>query len=304
MDISDEDFIKYGIFPELHGPRYTQQEDDYDAPVRPKVIDETFGVQQQQEKRRQSDFSFKKPSHTAVPSSSSVIVKRLRRDEPDPDQLFEGLKDAPGGGQPIETRPDTRIVIPYKTRMAADILLMACENNEIRLDYNAKSDLQKLVDCDDEYTMVDPPIVIWDSLYTGTCNIYMKEVVRLSTYLVACYLKCTYQVEAVPEASSNPKLYTEAKVKPYHDSNVEHAQPFGCEAAVMNAMTERFHNPQEVEDRLKYVKIHLMRVGHLSSFQATDPEFLAEQIDMMGTVLNNEKRVVQERPIMGRAGDN
>ena len=314
-DIQDEDFIKYGIFPELHGYAPSSGNninnnngyDDDDVVHRPKVVDATFAAPRTRQKS--SDFSFtprqqSRPasnygyeSNQRVGDANSVVLKRLKRDDPDPEELFKKV-DAVRGG-PIESRPDTQTIIPYKTRMAADILVAACENNEIRLDYNAQSDLKKLVNCDDEYTMVDPPIVIYDTLSTGSCSIYLKEVVRLSIYLLACFFKCTYLVEVVPDVRSNPKQYTEANVKPYHDSNVEHAQPFKCEDAVMAVMRERFSD-SDIEEKLTYIKIHMMRIGHQSSFQASDPEFLTDQIAAIGSVLNNEKVSRGERPLMGR----
>ena len=313
-DIADEDFIKYGIFPEVYGTPYNKKEEEEDATIhRPRVVDETFA---KPAPRRTSDFSFtprrkqqqQQQQHAyddddpydrsqRVGDAKSVVMKRLKRDDPDPDELFKGLKAVPGG--PLESRPDTQTIIPYKTRMAADILLVACENREIRLDYAAQGDLKKLVNCDDEYTVIDPPIVLFDTLSTGTCVIHLKEVVRTSIFLLACFLKCTYQVEVVPDVHSNPKQYTEAKVKAYHDSNVDRFQPFGCEDTVMNVMRARFPG-EELDEKLKFVKIHMMRIGHLSSFKASDPEFLWEQIEAMGPVLNNQAISRGERPRLGR----
>lgn len=196
-----------------------------------------------------------------------------------------------------------KTVVPYRIRAAADALLVACENKEIRLDYTARNELGQIVACDDEYTMIDPPVVIWDTLYTGTCNIYLKEVVRFSVYLMACFFNLMYQVEAVPEALSDPKSYKQAKVKPYHDSNVEHAQTLACEQTVM-AYLRSTYGEEGMEEKLKLIKIHLVRVGHISSFQATDPEFIQYHLENMGSVMSNEKRnMVVERPLMGQGSE-
>jgi hypothetical protein len=327
-DIQDDDFIKYGIFPELftNGNIGLGTEDV----LEPQPIPDTFQEPQQPSLKRTSDFSFSQSRNKKHNNNNNInnnvafennvdydpyederlkilgsqqlgnvkglVLKPIIRKDPNMEELMEGIENLPI--MTIESRPSTNTVISYGTRLGATLLLDSCTDGEISLSMAARTDLQKLVNCDDEFTIIDPPIVIYDTLSTGTCNIYCKEVVRLSIYLLACHLKCSWTVELFEDQMSNPKPFSEIQLKPYHNSKFDHAQPFKCEDIVMNRLKSTLP-PSVVDEKLRLLQIHMIRLGHLTSEQACDAEFIQSQLEMIPSILNKQK-VQPKTMILGK----
>lgn len=241
-----------------------------------------FVQQQQQPKKSVRFVEQEEEDDQIVPIDlSNPVVKRIK--PKDNGDLFDGLKKVANLG-PIEEQRKNMTIIPYYIHNAATTLVGAHNDRDINLSQAAFNDLSRLSACRDEFTTIDPIIVISDTLFTGSCNIYLKEAIPVSFLVLAHYLKLTYGVEVVPDVTSKSKLYTEVTVKPYHGKETKHAQEFGCEEAVKAALKQRGKNWQEM---LKLVQIHYARVGAISPDVACDYTFIEAQLNVMSKVLSN-----------------
>jgi len=224
------------------------------------------------QKQTKSDFSFDEPVRSvrlAQHQPESIVLKKFESHDVDPSTLLEGYT-ASANAAPIQLRPRDQIVIPYRIYNAAIEIMEAYASKEIRIRHDTQTDMEAILTCDDEFTKTDPYVVLCDTLSTGSCKIYMKEVVPTSILLLAQALTCTYQVEIMPGKRSNPKLYTLVTVKPFHDSITDYAQPFGCEEAVREQLGD------QADDIIKQVQVFMLKLGVIPSREACLAHFLAE----------------------------
>ncbi len=71
-------------------------------------------------------------------------------------------------------RTSKRDIIPYTYYRAATTLLDGHANKEIFIPQEFVHDLEKLVRNHHEWISYDPPIIIYDTVDTGTCLIHVK----------------------------------------------------------------------------------------------------------------------------------
>jgi hypothetical protein len=198
---------------------------------------------------------------------------------------------------PIQERDADRTVISYGIQTAAARLIEAATRERaIALSRETLAQLQRLSRCDHEYRIVDPFVVISDTIETELYRLHLKEAVPVSALLVARHLRLSYRVELMPGAFTTPKSYADVgRVKPFHGNATEHAQPFGLEATVQAALSAR-------EDAGVFARIalYMANVGHLDPAEAADPAFLDEHTPAMGKVLANARALKDERPVLGK----
>ncbi len=315
-DLDEEDLNAYGFYGANGGsvarvPQQQQQyeqepDEEYEQPVarvtsnkRVKDYDDESSFPQmrpRQPQQRQSDFaqpapkkqqrvSFRDDDDVMLPQDATNPVVARIQPQDNVEDLFKNMENVANLG-PVQDQRKNRVVIPYYIHSAASSLVVAQKNREVNLSGQALSSLQKLAACDDEFTMIDPIVVISDTLFTGSCNVYMKEALPISFLILAHHLKLTYTLEVMPGVNSKAKPYTEVNLKPYHGKETKHAQEFGCEEAVKVALKQRGPNWNEM---LRLVKIHFARIGPISSADVCEYAFIEAQLSVMTKVLNNVK---------------
>jgi hypothetical protein len=113
-------------------------------------------------------------------------------------------------------------VIPYRIKAAARVIADARE-----VPRTVQTECEALARLPDEFTRVDPYVVLVDTVPLGALRVHMKEAVPVSTLLIARLLKCTYGIPGVA-----PRNYANARLKPFHETGLEHAQPFYCDEGI------------------------------------------------------------------------
>lgn len=257
--VSDADLELYGGY-----DNYVMDIQPEEAPITKK---RAFAAAATQKKR--SDFSA---------PSSSIVLKTFPSHDIDANVLLDGYVakvDAP----PLQIRPRDQTIIPYRIYNAASEIMNAHQEKEIRISPETISDMEALLTCDDEFTKTDPYVVIYDTLSTGSCNIYMKEIVPISILLLAQVLGCQYQLEITPEMRSDAKPFSKVLVKPFHDSATEHAQPFFCEEIVREQLGTRAHAT------IQKVQVMMLQKGVIPSREACDTNFLLDACDEVKKLL-------------------
>ena len=288
-DLTPEDWAKYGGgygYGEvkrvgLLDEKDKEDEDDYSMSLSSKPS------------RSKSDFVVKKRNKTVTFSQyeddkdDDLIQTEIEPKQSNIDQLLLDVGGSTGYNAPIQSRIDNKKIIPYDIQHSAYLLLEAHQQQDIRLPRETLSSIKKLAECNDEFTQIDPMVVIFDTFSTGTCKIHVKEVVPISVLLLARHFNLTYSVRITDEMESNPRPFKGVKVKPYHGKSTQHIQSLGCQAMV-NAYMKR-------AEQWKLVEIYMLRMGAQSSVTlAGDEDWLEMQTKAIGKVLN--KQAPNQRP--------
>lgn len=225
------------------------------------------------------DLFFKKPA-----TKSKKRVSDFQ--EKDYSDLLSHVTMA--GSEPMRTNESSSdTIVPSAIYRAASTLLDAYNNGQ-QLSRWTLGDLQKIVSSRDEYTMIDPPIVLTSKVATERCIIYLKEVVSVSTFCLAAALKCTFCVKITSTLVSAPKPYYgggDVDLKPYRGSRTAHIQPLGCQQSVRDALVAEGYN---VEDILNQVDVYMVRLGRVSSEEAISQEWLDFHVEKIGKILAGE----------------
>ena len=161
----------------------------------------------------------------------------------------------------------------------------------MRITNDMKEELDLLVQCTDDGTVVDPSITLFKSVETGTCRIYLKETVPLSVYLMALVLKATFFVQVTEKAKTPASTFDKVSIKPYKGSasiQKRLAQPFGIEKAVEAQLEDN-------EDKLEQVAAYMHVLGPVSSFEACDSAFIEDQLEVIKKIFSGELEVVKQR---------
>lgn len=215
-----------------------------------------------------------------------VDLKRERQDDNfiEADDLLKGLapEEMPVMSGPIQSVPKDsgRTTIAHSVLQAAITLLESHQDELIQLPVEMLNGLAQIRQCDDEFFIVDPPVVLALSLKEKDGNVLLYEKVPLSLALLARHLKC-------PDASA-------ARIRPYRgdidDDIANMAQSFHCKDAVDNALASVFQkNARRVQLAHIYVAHRMMVIGPMSSVDAADELFVQEEASRMGAVIRNER---------------
>lgn len=250
-------------------------------------------------KEEEDDEVFKKPSFYSSDFVSrkkrvqqhdpdDPIVREIERQPEDVEQLLKLAGGSTGFNTPIQESEFNKRVIPYDIQHSADTLLRAAQGGEIRLGREAFQTIKRLADCADEFTQVDPRVVLYDTFTTGVCEIYVKEVVPISILLLARYFNLDYSVQITKDLESVARPFREVKVKPFRGTLTTHVQGLGCQDAVKRAM-------QNNVAKWSLVKMYMMRVGAQSPTSiAGDYEWIEAQTRAIGSVINKQPKFQEE----------
>jgi len=206
--------------------------------------------------------------------SDNLILKEIHHEQPDMSQLFEGIKTSHGA--PLYEQVEDKRIISYNIQHSASLLLDAHNDQEIRLGYEALKEIKLLAQCNDEFTRVDPLVVIYDTFSTGTCKIYVEEVVPISDLLLARFFDFHYKVVIMEDIESNPRNFKSIKARPYTGRSYVEFQSVGCSKMVKDRLSL---------EQTKLIQIYMLRMGPQASSAVCDFDWLETQTKAMGKVL-------------------
>lgn len=222
------------------------------------------------ERQKQPDLKREREVDSIIPIEMDNLLQEL---SPEEMPIMSG---------PIHSVPKDsgRITLNHSILQAAITLLDSHEDEEIQLHSETIQELRRIRQCDDEFFIADPPIVLALSIKGKEGNVLLYERVPLSIALMARHLKC-------PESSV-------AQIRPYRgdidDDIASMAQPFTCQEEIDNALAMVFrNNARQVRLARIYVAYRMMVIGPMSSQDAADELFVQEEASRMGAVIRNEK---------------
>jgi hypothetical protein len=159
---------------------------------------------------------------------------------------------------------------------------------------NTREELMLLLQCTDEGAIVDPLITLYKSVSTGTCNIYLKETIPLSVFLMALVLKATFFVQVTGKAKTPVETFDTVAVKPFKKNADEitsgGAQPFDIEKAVQDKLELR-----NAHDLVEQVVAYMHVVGPISSMEACDGEFIETHIESVKKIFAGDLVLVKQQ---------
>jgi hypothetical protein len=201
--------------------------------------------------------------------------------------------------------PDTTPVanlVSYPVQNACTVLVQAIRSGEFQsLPTQVAQMLEKVASKPNEFFRIDPFVFMTYTLWTGSCNIYLKEAVPLSVLILLIYFDASFQVEILPdgETISRPKKFSEVSLFPYDGSTTSFAQGFQWKQSLETAFQNRGMNMKE---KMEDVDYFMETLGEMSSDDAANMLFVQEQSKTIGAFLNNVKLSAQDSKI-GASGD-
>ena len=191
-------------------------------------------------------------------------------------------------------KPQSNRKISTRDKLACETLVAHAD--AIRMTNNTREELMLLLQCTDEGAIVDPLITIYKSVSTGTCNIYLKETVPLSVFLMALVLKATFFVQVTGKAKTPVDTFDTVAIKHFKKNaddivaNGGGAQPFDIEKAVQDKLELR-----SAQDLVEQVVAYMHVVGPISSMEACDGEFIETHIESIKKIFAGELVLVKQQ---------
>jgi hypothetical protein len=242
------------------------------------------------------------PRRKPVPRKKQRPVLLEEEDDEEDDQ---------GGGKPSFTKllassgkqltmtatrkPQSNRKISTRDKLACETLVAHAD--AIRMTNNTREELMLLLQCTDEGAIVDPLITLYKSVSTGTCNIYVKETIPLSVFLMALVLKATFFVQVTGKAKTPEETFDTVAIKPFKKNADEigidgggGAQPFGIEKAVQDKLELR-----NAQDLVEQVVAYMHVVGPISSMEACDGEFIETHIESVKKIFSGDLVLVKQQ---------
>lgn len=236
------------------------------------------------DKGKEEEEYFKKPFSNSISKKKrkddfdDPVVRQIEREPENIERLVELAGGSSTRNTPIAEIDMSQPIIPYEIQKSAFLLMRADENGDIRLNQEALQNMKRLSECINEYTEVDPRVVIYDTFVTESgFKIYLKEVVPISILLLARHFGLEYSFE------SESRSFKDVKVKPFHGSLLNHVQELGCEKGVKLCM-------QSSDPKWYAVRLYMLRVGAQSSENIIgDYDWFEAQTKAIGLILQKQE---------------
>ncbi len=191
-------------------------------------------------------------------------------------------------------------VISYSLQQAAQTIAEAIKSGECRsLPMEVAQMMEKIGNQPNEFTGIDPFVFICYTLWTGSCNIYLKEAIPISALILLVYFQSDFTVEILPdgETVSRPKKFTEVTIFPYDGSDTGFAQAFKWKRILSQAFES---NGMRQDEKMADVQYFMESIGERSSLSVADMFFVQDQAKVIGSFLNDEKLVAPEIKLGGK----
>lgn len=196
--------------------------------------------------------------------------------------------------------------IPYELQQAARTIVDAFKAGTLRhLSTEVAKVFEQIAARPNQYFGIDPLVFISYTLWTGSCNIFLKESIPLSKLLFLIHFDAEFSVEILPdgETVSRPKKFTDVSVTPFDGSSTSHAQNFKWKQIMGQVFVSRGINEMEQRDMLDNLNYFMETLGELDSANVADMLFIQEQAKLLGPALNDERAAVSDTQL-GFKGDN
>lgn len=166
-------------------------------------------------------------------------------------------------------------------------------SRNIRLTPAVRQELQNESNRPDESKQRNPIIVVKRDVDTGKFNLFMREVVSIMDFTMACALGCTYDISSTLR---NVKFGQGESLHPFKgEEKAEHGQKFG----IVDAVNEKLNNQLSPEDADNFdwqVKGYFYARGELSSEEVCQQDVFQELLDDVKAILSKEKVVLERLP--------
>lgn len=209
--------------------------------------------------------------------------------DPRAQEMFAGMEV----GVPIR-RGQRGAKVPLRAQLAIDEILSYARSKDITLDGKTLESLTMLTQRPDEFTIIDPLVTLSAVVETGTCKIYLKDVVPVSRYLLARTLGATYFVQVTPKAKTPPNTFDEVVVKPFKNSqSIDSKQLLGTEDIVEQKLRDL--EDVNADELLRQTQAYMFALGPTSTLEASSPEYVETHLEAFRKIHRGELIPIKER---------
>jgi hypothetical protein len=189
----------------------------------------------------------------------------------------------------VKRIPEGSLIIPHAVQEAAAAI---AKNSDITLSREARRELASLRSKYDEFAIRDPLVVLRATEQTGTCVIFMSELVPISSYLLARHLRLKYFVQITDKIKTKAKTYDEVLPIAFDGKNDEpQGQPFGLADALREMAPE-------LEDFLFQIRYYMFAQGPMSPYEVCSVTYIEEQLEAFADIRSGKTvvaRIIQEK---------
>lgn len=233
-----------------------------------------------------------------IRANGKRLQEIVRRAEPNRDYLDDDMAKLFRNHDvkvPIRRGDATARIVPAAVQ-AAIAVLNDYEESDRALGSATMDALLRLRDFPSELVRIDPQVVLYHTVNTGTCLLYLKEVVPVSYYLLARTLGATFRVQLTAKAKLAPLKFDEVAVREFRgNSHSERYQSFDCERTV-DARIEEALETQEVDaDFLPQIKTYIYSLGPVSPAEACDVDWLQTKLDAFREIKMRNVQILTKR---------
>lgn len=253
-------------------------DEDFDAFVRPQTTTLRSSSYKRLDREQEQDEI---EESTKPRSKNLLLVKKSKKAAL---EKYDIVDDADAA--PVVKSAISGANVPISVWNACQLLL-----SEFSLSSRTQQELTQIVQRPSDMTQVDPLVIICDTIPTGSCDIYVKEVVPVSHLIIARGLKLEWSIDVVEDMASPSKTYDEVRVKPIKRANddTSHIQPFGLVNQV------RKHLGDDYEKMIMQVEYVLSKLGAMTPEEATSIDFMNAVQPEILKVIRGEKVYLKEK---------
>lgn len=194
-------------------------------------------------------------------------------------------------------RMGPRPVVPCEEGMAAETLAFAASKEggqRVSLSAGTQSELQKLTKQVDEFTQIDPLVVVSTNLVVSdTFRAYLEETMPVSKYLLARALHARFNVMISAKTKTRPVPFDDAnllmQVAPFMNKD-NNGQPFHIDECIEAAEPDA--------GKMLQIRAYMISLGKISPREACDLDFLDQQQEMFKSILSGETVIVRPKKKM------
>jgi hypothetical protein len=211
-------------------------------------------------------------SRTPQKRAAAAATLIMEEDEEDDDAHLSGRRIARGAGTSTKTVGGA---IPWRVQEAAALVL---DYRDGHLSQRSQDEItMHYLQHPHEFYSVDPLVVLWVSINTGTTRVYCKETVPISLHLLALAFDAFFQLQVAPKMRTSPQGWKETiQIRPCRTAPAnENARypSLGTAEAVREALERAELDLAQVETRVTH---YMNALGKLDTRDVCDPDWLEE----------------------------
>lgn len=227
-----------------------------------------------------------------------VPRKRIKQEEEEED----GGRGDVQFTQRVVKAPRDQHVYPSDVRFAAEVLTGYQDDFPFASAPGFSSFitfLEMITSQADSSTVIDPPIIMYYVYDTVVNNVYFREVIPVSTYMMLLALHAKFSLRITPRATTEPIDMEQFFIKAPSASSSKGTSTGVVKAATFNAnkmlkdLLDELENGYEIAEQVGH---HMYSLGPMNPRDACSFEFIEAQKEVISQIIQGDYKVAVPRP--------